>query len=231
MKKIFAFVIAAMVAVATNAQIVSSTSKLISAKEKTESLKFFHFGIGTNTFQGLDEFDGAGPAFGLRFGYQFQKPMGEKGFFRGMDFSIGTRGFKYEEEENRWSLKAWNLQWIPFFFGYDFHPVNDVSIRPQLGVYIAMDFGGKFKYEGLDEYGHPDYSEDLSIWDYEGTDYNYYGEYAPYDLGYVFGCDVIYQQRWLAGISFQKGFFPYDTEESGSAFNFLVRVGYVLGGR
>jgi len=218
MKKILSLAVAffCLFTFSANAQIVSSTSKLYKQTEKAPSstVKFFHAGIGYNTFVG-DDFDDVDSKFGFMAGYQFQKPMGSKGFFRGMDFSIGTRGWKYDKNGYESTLKAWNLQWSPFLFGYDIKPNNNIRIRPQLGIFVSADFAAKqtIKYAGKKD------SENMLKDD----------DYIAADAGLHTGCDVIFHNRWLAGITMQRGFVSYDKDLDGSAFNFLFRGGIVLG--
>jgi len=222
MKKIFTLLICALCTTALQAQIVSSTSTLYqkteTAKEKSTSLRFFHAGIGSNSFVGSD-FDDAENMLGFQFGYQFQKKKPSKAYFHGMDFSIGTRGWKYDKNGYENSYQAWNVQWSPFLFGFDIKANDYLNIRPQFGLFMSIDFGGNFEYKGNG------YKDKCSIWE---TD----GDYFPIDAGYHAGVDIIYRQRWIAGLMVKKGNVPYDVDNlKGGALNFLFHVGIVVGNK
>ena len=230
MKNLFLFIAMAAATVLANAQIVSSDSRQVTRidepkveREPSGKVRFFHAGIGTNIFKG-DDCDDLENNLGYQFGFQFQKPMGSIGFFRGMDFSIGTRGWKFTEEnyygDYEAKLQAWNVQWSPFLFGYAIEPTKWLSIRPQMGIYLSVDFGGNFKFDDDGE------SDDYSIWDYEGVEDD---DYFPLDAGLHWGADIVFNKRVVLGVTFQKGFICYDPELDGSAFNFLARVGIVVG--
>ena len=101
MKKLALLVCAAFCAIAMNAQLVTSTSQgLVTAPKESKTTWMFKVGMATNNFVGDAMEDEVGAKIGYNFGFEFNRTMGKKGAYWGMDFLFGSRGYKYSESED-----------------------------------------------------------------------------------------------------------------------------------
>lgn len=211
MKKLLLFFSALLVYTAMNAQIVTSRSVTISTKpvKKSETTKIWRVGIGTNTFTG-DDCDDIKSKFGYNIGYEFNKSIKNKGAYWGMNFGLGSRGYKYEEDGYKETFMAHNIQWSPFTFGWKIAITEDIKIDPHAGAFVSADYYGKAKYK----YDNKD-GDDLI---YDDSDYKYF------DAGMNIGVGIWYKNFNL-DLMYQKGFIGYTKDVEASASNFMVRFG------
>ncbi len=204
MKKLLLSLNAILFCVTINAQIVTSRSvSITTAPKESKTTKIWRVGIGTNSFTG-DDCDDMKGKFGYNVGYEFNKTIKSKGAYWGMNFGLGSRGWKYDDNGYKESFTAQNFQWSPFTFGWKIRITDDIKIDPHIGAFVSADYFGKWKE-----------SEDL-IYDIE--DYNYF------DAGMNIGVGIWYKQFNL-DLMYQKGFIGYIKDFEGGASNFLVRFG------
>ena len=169
MKRFLSFACAALCCMIMNAQLVTSRSvATVSTPKESKTTWMFKVGMATNNFVG-ENWGDSDTKIGYNFGFEFNRTMGKKGAYWGMDFLFGSRGYKYSEGEYDFKHKAHNFQWSPFTFGWKVDVANKITIDPHLGVFLAIDYAGKQVAEYDGEEG------DISIWDVE--------DYIPVDLG------------------------------------------------
>ena len=229
MKKLALFVCAAFCAIAMNAQLVTSTStKITTAPKESKTTWMFKVGMATNNFVGDAMEDEVGAKIGYNFGLEFNRTMGKKGAYWGMDFLFGSRGYKYSESEDGVSyeekLKTHNFQWSPFNFGWKINVANKISIDPHVGLFVSIDYAGK-QVSSIEGYGEK-YEEEIGIFDEE------YDGYIPVDMGMKIGVGVWFNKKFNLDLTYQRGFVnTFDFEDSdytANASNFLIRLGYAF---
>lgn len=220
MKKLALLVCAAFCAIAMNAQLVTSTSQGLvtepKAPKESKTTWMFKVGMATNNFVG-ENWGDSDTKIGYNFGFEFNRTMGKKGAYWGMDFLFGSRGYKYSEGEYDFKHKAHNFQWSPFTFGWKVDVANKITIDPHLGVFLAIDYAGKQVAEYDGEEG------DISIWDVE--------DYIPVDLGMKIGVGVWFNKKFNLDLTYQRGFvnaFDFGDDYSSKTNNFLIRLGYAF---
>ena len=213
MKRFLSFACAALCCMIMNAQLVTSRSVAsVSTPKESKTTWMFKVGMATNNFVG-ENWGDSDTKIGYNFGFEFNRTMGKKGAYWGMDFLFGSRGYKYSEGEYDFKHKAHNFQWSPFTFGWKVDVANKITIDPHLGVFLAIDYAGKQVAEYDGEEG------DISIWDVE--------DYIPVDLGMKIGVGVWFNKK----LTYQRGFvnaFDFGEDYSSKTNNFLIRLGYAF---
>lgn len=216
MKRFLSFACAALCCMIMNAQLVTSRSvATVSTPKESKTTWMFKVGMATNNFVGDAMNDEVGAKIGYNFGFEFNRTMGKKGAYWGMDFLFGSRGYKFSEDDFEEKFKAHNFQWSPFTFGWKVDVANKISIDPHVGLFISVDYAGKnvWEYDGEEE--------DISIWDVE--------DYIPVDLGMKIGVGVWYNKKFNLDLTYQRGFVnTFDTDYTANASNFLIRLGYAF---
>lgn len=214
MKKLFSLVCAVVLAVSAQAQLVTSRSRsMVEAPKEDRTMWVLRLGVGSNKFAGDEYYEDDKSKAGYWFSMEFNKSMGQRGAYWGMDFALTSRGWKYEDDGEEWKMAAHTFQWSPFIFGWKVKvPNSKFSIDPHIGVYAAVDYAGKFTYDDGD--GH---ESDTKIGDYDG--------YNRFDAGLKAGVGVWYDNRWNLDFTYQRGFLSYDDDLDGGASNFWVRLG------
>ena len=217
MKKImFLLVVFASLASITNAQIVTSDTRrrVEVEKEPSESMWYARFGLNMMKCGGdVSDFkDYIKSNLGYQIVWGFEKPLGP--LFWGMEFGLGSRGFKLKEDNYEFKVTAHNAVFSPFNIGYK-HPItDDLSVEAHIGAYVAGDYFGKIKETDGNE------SDDWSIYDAE--------DYTFPDAGMQFGFGVWYSSIGL-DLLFQKGFLNWtgdlDADAKLHTSNFMVRLG------
>lgn len=215
MKKIFSFVCAAVLGLSAQAQLVTSRSiTKVATPVENRTTWMVRVGVGTNKFVG-DDFKDFGTKAGYWLGAEFNKTLGKRGAYWGMDFALASRGYSYEDEYQKMKLAAHNIHWSPFIFGWKIDVADsDFSIDPHLGLFMSLDYAGKYKYESNNR------EETTKIGD--ATDYN------RFDVGLKVGVGVWYKKRYNLDLTFQRGFLADDTDYDGGTSNFMVRLGYAF---
>ena len=212
MKKLFSLVCAVLLAVSAQAQLVTSRSRSMIDTPKEDRLMWvLRAGIGSNNFAGEDyeDFDSK---FGYTFSIEFNRSIGRRGAYWGMDWGLGSRGYKEED----FKLTAHNVHWSPYIFGWKINIADTkFAIDPHISAYMSVDYAGK-------------YSEDdweLGIYESEDEWGNSYPDYWPLDIGIRVGVGVWYNKRFNLDLMYQRGFFGTDEDADGGTSNFLVRLG------
>lgn len=101
MKKLLSLAAAFLLCAGVQAQIVSSRSVSIKSAQKqpSETQWFLRGGLNVMKMTG-DGAEDTGSKLGYNFVYGFQKPLGSVGTYWGMEFGLGSRGWKVEENES-----------------------------------------------------------------------------------------------------------------------------------
>lgn len=208
MKKNVLFIVMALfLCVTAQAQIVSSRSVSISSKPErpTETLWYLRGGLNMaglagNGAEGLDR------KAAYSFAYGFQKPISTLGAYWGMDFGLGSRGYKVDE------IKALvhNVNVSPFTFGWKYGITDEIAIDGHIGAFVSFDYLGKMKDD--------DNSISLSDWDDMGMDWN------RFDAGMNIGFGVWYD-RFNLDFTFQRGFVEAVDEGEAYTSNIMLRLG------
>ena len=144
--------------------------------------------------------------YNATFGYQ--KPMGSLGAYWGMEFGLGSRGFK----ESSMKCIAHNIQYSPFTFGWKIGVTDNLSIDPHLGVFASYDYTSKMKANG-ESISWGDFADD-----YLGVDYNHF------DAGMNIGVGVWYN-RFNLDLTYQRGFIDVFDLDGIKTSNFMIRLG------
>ena len=238
MKKIFLLAIAAfMFTTGMQAQIVRSQSATIE-REKTPSNTqwYLRFGVGLAKWVGsdlkdaeMDDYMKAKAGYDLTIG--FHKPIGTSTLYWGMEYGLGSRGYKISESDHGYEytekIFAHNVKVVPFQIGYKFEiGTTDVAIDPHLGVFLSYDYAGKCKVS--EEYDGEKDEDDCSIGDLKY--YNKDGDLVDYqrlDAGIQFGVGVWYKNVNL-DFTYQRGFVP--AWEDAKVYNsqFMIRLGFAF---
>ena len=218
MKKIFSLIaMLAMFVGIADAQIVrSNSSKTITqetVKEPSETIHYVRFGLNLMKVRGddisSDWKDYEKPNLGYQLVWGFQKPLGP--MFWGMEYGLGSRGYKLKDGDAKDTWFAHNGYFSPFNLGYKYAVSGDFEVEGHIGAYVSGDYAGKF----VEDDGHD--SEDFSI--YDADDYSYV------DAGMVFGFGVWYNSVGL-DFSFQKGFIDMAKDVKVHTSNFMIRLGF-----
>ncbi len=213
MKKIFTLIAAlAMIVSAATAQIVHSGGvKINEEKTPSESMWYARFGLNMMKCGGdVSDFkDYIKSNLGYQIVWGFEKPLGP--LFWGMEYGLGSRGYKLKDGDAKETWFAHNGYFSPFNLGYKYAVSGDFEVEGHIGAYVSGDYAGKF----VEDDGHD--SEDFSI--YDADDYSYV------DAGMVFGFGVWYNSVGL-DFSFQKGFINMTKDVKVHTSNFMIRLGF-----
>ena len=176
---------ALLLCVGTQAQIVSSRSAIVKTEKQASSTQWFlRAGLNIMNFSG-DGAEGADSNIGYNATFGYQKPLGSTGGYWGMEFGLGSRGFKVEDTK----CMAHNIQYSPFTFGWKFAVADNVHIDPHVGVFASYDYTSKMKADG-ESISWGDYA------DYMEVDYNHFDAGMNIGVGVWydrFNLDLIYQ--------------------------------------
>lgn len=101
MKKVLSIVAALLLCVGTQAQIVSSRSAIVKTQKQASNTQWFlRAGLNIMNLNGDGVEADSNIGYNATFGYQ--KPMGGAGAYWGMEFGLGSRGFKGSAEISGW---------------------------------------------------------------------------------------------------------------------------------
>lgn len=212
MKKVLSIAVMLMFCIGIHAQqdnsIVSSRSISIKTEKTRSNTEWvLKAGMGLMNFGG-DGAEGTDMNIGYNAMVGFQKPMGSAGAYWGMEFGLGSRGFKADDTK----CIAHNVQYSPFTFGWKIQAGENFRIDPHIGVYASFDYTSKMKADG-ESISWGDFA------DYEDVDYN------QFDAGMNIGIGVWYD-RYNLDFTYQKGFIDAFTDFGGiKTSNFLIRLG------
>lgn len=216
MKKVLSIVAALFLCVGIQAQIVSSRSSIVrTEKQQTNKQWFLRGGLNMMNMSGSKD-DGWGnddqsSKLGYNFMLGFQKPLSTIGTYWGMEFGLGSRGWKESDDYYSENYITHNIQVSPFTFGYKYNFTDNIAIDAHLGAYASFDYAGKDKYEDKND---SDYNEETKIGDWDD-------DWKRFDAGLNIGVGVWYD-RFNFDITYQRGFIK--TWEANTS-NVLIRLG------
>ena len=234
MKKIFLLAIAAfMFTTGMQAQIVRSQSATIE-REKTPSNTqwYMRVGVGFAKWVGsdweMDDNESNKANIGYDFMFGFQKKFGSSDLYWGMEYGLGSRGYKCTFDDSdydgkyTYKLLAHNVKIVPFQLGYKYtFSGTDVAIDPHLSAFVSVDYAGKYKEktEWNEDFGGGTDEEDCSINDLE--------DYQRVDAGIQFGVGVWYKNINL-DFTYQRGFIPVEKDYKIYNSQFMIRLGFAF---
>ncbi len=209
MRKVLSVVAALLLCIGTQAQIVSSRSSIVKTEKQPSSTQWFaRAGLNVMNISGSGA-EGAKSNIGYNATVGYQKPMGSTGGYWGMEFALGSRGFK---DDDGVKCIAHNAQYSPFTFGWKFGVVENIKIDAHAGVYASYDYTSKMKEDG-ESVSWGDFA------DYMEVDYNHY------DVGMNIGVGVWYD-RFNLDLTYQHGFIDIFSDFDGiKTSNFMIRLG------
>ncbi|MGM9693344.1 MAG: outer membrane beta-barrel protein [Alloprevotella sp.] len=230
MKKIFLLAIAAfMFTTGMQAQIVRSQSATIE-REKTPSNTqwYMRVGVGFAKWVGSDwetDDDESNKAnIGYDFMFGFQKKFGSSDLYWGMEYGLGSRGYKLVVEDKDYDYKyteklmGHNIKIVPFQLGYKYtFGGTDVSIDPHISAFVSVDYTGKIKEK--EEWEGDTDEEDYSISDFD--------DYQRVDAGLQFGVGVWFK-NFNVDFTYQRGFIPVVKDYKVYNSQFMIRLGFAF---
>ncbi len=219
MRKIFVLLCVMVCAMTASAQLVTSRSKMVTSVAEPEPPSedridwVVRLGVGSNNFVG-DSYDDSKSRFGYLLTIEFNRKIANAGAYWGMDFGMGSRGYRYDEKGYESKSIAHNFQYSPFIFGWKIKIADSkFAIDPHIGFFLSGDYTGKYKAEG-------------SGWESESSMSDWLdNDYIPVDAGLRIGCGVWYANRFNLDMTYSRGFVPEFTDNEGGSSNFYVRFG------
>lgn len=207
-KSLLLFVMTLLVCSGIQAQIVSSRSVGIEStpQRPSETMWYLRGGLNMAGFAG-DGAEGMGRKAAYNFAVGFQKPITNIGTYWGMDFGLGSRGWKIDELKTMTN----NLQVSPFTFGWKYGITDDFFIDGHIGGFISFDYLGKMKYDG-ESISMGDWEDELDI------------EWNRFDAGMNIGFGIWYD-RFNLDFTFQRGFVEAATDSEAYTSNIMLRLG------
>ncbi|MFI3320216.1 MAG: outer membrane beta-barrel protein [Rikenellaceae bacterium] len=151
---------------------------------------------------------------GYYLGYGVYNDLSLPGSYWSWELGLGSRGYVAEFGDSKTSLMAHNIQFAPSV-GFKYEVYDDVKVDLHLGLYTAIDYAGRIKYED------GDYEEKANISDFDD-------EYNRFDLGLGYGFGVWYQKKYNLDFSFQNGFVNSFSDGKNKTRNFMLRLGYAF---
>lgn len=209
MKKIaLLFVTVLFVCSGIQAQIVSSRSVGIEStpQRPSETMWYLRGGLNMAGFAG-DGADGMDRKAAYNFAVGFQKPITNIGAYWGMDFGLGSRGWKVDELKTMTN----NIQVTPFTFGWKYGITDNFYIDGHVGAFASFDYLGKMKYDG-ESISMGDWEDDLEL------------EWNRFDAGMNIGFGIWYDRLNL-DFTFQRGFVEAATDSKAYTSNLMLRLG------
>lgn len=209
MKKIaLLFVTVLFVCSGIQAQIVSSRSVGIESPPQRPSETMWYLRGGLN-MAGLagDGADGMDRKAAYNFAVGFQKPITNIGAYWGMDFGLGSRGWKVDELKTMTN----NIQVSPFTFGWKYGITDNFYIDGHVGVFASFDYLGKMKYDD-ESISMGDWEDELEL------------EWNRFDAGMNIGFGIWYD-RLNFDFTFQRGFVEAATDSKAYTSNLMLRLG------
>lgn len=218
MKKLFALAAAMMLCLGMSAQIVTSTSRNLKVvREKTPKTTTWIMRVGLNLmkFTG-DDAEDCSRKLGYDYSVEFNKQLGNvNGLYWGMEFGLGSRGYKYEEDDYDEKMMCHNARISPFIIGYKYSISNGFAVEGHLGAFVSCDYTGKLKEE------YNGYSEDSNMSDWEN--------FQRVDAGFRLGAGFWYNNVNL-DFTWHRGMINAIKEDCDGfkASNFMIRLGFAF---
>lgn len=212
-KKVLSIMVALLACVGVQAQIVSSSSRSIKTESArpSETMWYLRGGLNMAGFAG-DGSDDSGRKAAYSVAVGFQKPIASLGAYWGMDFGLGSRGYKYDDGDYSEKLMANNIQMSPITLGWKYEVVDNLFIDGHVGAFLSVDYTGKLKME--DEYYEE--SESVSMGDWDG--------WNRFDVGMGIGFGLWYD-RFNLDFTFQRGFIEAAEDSEMYTSNVMLRLG------
>lgn len=198
MKKILLLAAAAMLAVAANAQLM--TSRTFFGKESNTTW-FMRAGMSVNNV--ANGGDGLESAIGFDVDFGFQKPIASTAAYWGMELGIGTRGCGVEHIDE--TINTYGVKWSPLTFGYKWAVTDNIKIDPHFGAFLEYDFAKS------------DLADNMDVNDFD----------AGIQIGAGvwfkrFNLDFTYQRGFCAVVDVPDGV------DAPTSSNFMIRVGFAF---
>lgn len=209
MKKITLLLVTVLLACSgIQAQIVSSRSVGIEStpQRPSETMWYLRGGLNMAGFagDGADDMDRKA-AYNVVIG--FQKPITNIGAYWGMDFGLGSRGWKADELK----MMTNNIQVSPFTFGWKYGITDNFYIDGHVGAFVSFDYLGKMKYDD-ESISMGDWEDELDL------------EWNRFDAGMNIGFGIWYDRLNL-DFTFQRGFVEAATDSEAYTSNIMLRLG------
>ncbi len=225
MKKLILLALTCVMLSGAQAQIVSSRSVTIKTEKKARTTtQYFRVGIGFMNVNG-EFLDDTSSKTGYNVVYGFQKPITDFGLYWGMDFGLGSRGYKWSDndgsEKYEESFIAHNIQISPINIGWKPTLTDHIKMDIHIGAYLSYDYTGKYKWTYGRESGSENLSDFIDALDYEDI------SYSRFDVGMNLGVGVWYD-RFNLDLTYQGGFInALEDNDDGNAKtrNILLRLG------
>ncbi len=240
MKKLFLFIGVCFITLSINAQqhLYQGTVFNITKERKTDW--FVRVGMTMNNATGGDlkeveeEYDAS---FGTNVGYDisvgFNRKMGSSGIYWGMEYGLGTRGYKasIKNDEDETSCKVLNhgVKISPFTLGFKYGFTDKLKVDAHLGAYVSCDFASSATDFNYDSFNYGDYF----IEPYFDDVFFDAGIQAGIGIWYGrFNLDLIYQRGFMSDFVNVKYRDDYYYESYGASYenkfyssNFTIRLG------
>lgn len=216
MKKVWFLLLAMVWGAGVQAQIVSSRSVSVRStpSHPTEIQWFLRGGLNVMGFAG-DGAENLDKKLGYNLMYGFQRPVGSIGTYWGMEFGLGSRGYKFEVDGTEINLMAHAVEVSPFTFGWKYGLTEAVKVDVHLGVFAHADYTGKAKFKNKKQeksVGMGDWEDELHV------------DWNRFDVGLNAGFGVWYD-RFNLDFTYQRGFVEAPKDSEMYTSNLLIRLG------
>lgn len=225
MKKIILMAILAAFASTSFAQLLTGKSAAI-AKEERRTTWVARLGIAIDDFYGKDA-TYMGSKVGYDFNIGFNKPIGSRGAYWGMDFGFMTRGYAATSTWNitTTSGKSYStiltakhthhaLAYSPFNFGWKIPVGSVVALDPHIGINMSFDYIGNISFDDKSITSKTDWDKNVN----------------RFDLAMQFGFGIWLWNRLNFDMRYRVGMFPMDSDWESKAYSqkfvFSVGVGF-----
>lgn len=215
MKKIFSFALVCVLALAANAQIVSSSSRSIKTADAVyPNYNRIYVGYHPTTWEMDDvigtDLDAAGYALGWTGGYSITKkaPLYLEA---GLNLKYNSKSKNLGSYDGEAEFKALCLSVpVSISYKYDIPNVDGLSIAPYAGLHLNGNIIGEMKYKGYYS------SEKLNVFDDDDVD----DPANRIQFGYQIGVGVNYKALYL-GVGYSSEFTEYmeDVNTGGMTLN------------
>lgn len=207
MKKFFTFALVCVLALAANAQIVSSSSRSIKTAETTyPNYNRIYVGYQPTTwnFDDGDDIDASGIGFGWTGGYSVSKKM-PLYLEVGLNLKYNWNSEKEYGVEEKFSALDLSVP-VSLSYKYDIPGADGLSIAPYAGLHLTGNILGKYELGG----------EDLDLFDDDDVE----DTAKRIQFGYQVGVGVNYKALHL-GVGYSAEFSEYtkDVKTGGMVLN------------
>lgn len=221
MKKVLLVALVALMGLSASAQVRTSRTLM---KRTNPAVWYARTGMALWTPYGMDEYDkergwSASGKVGFDLDFGFNKPMGRKGVYWGMDLGFMTRGanasyteeFTESKEIYKGSVSGWAVKLTPFSMGYKYALSEDIKVDLHGGLFVLAQITQKTK-SSSSYFEYLEFEEDS----------------AGLDGGLQVGAGVWYK-KFNVDLSYQAGLVPEVINTPGMKLGaLLLRVGYAF---